>query len=104
MFGKVKNYAVKKMLQSQMKDVPADQQAMIMEMVENDPKLFEKVAKEMKEEMKQNGNDQMAAAMKVLPKYQQEIQAAMSPETREKFAKMQMGAQGQFNPDGSLRK
>lgn len=104
MFGKVKNYAVKKMLQSQMKDVPADQQAMIMEMVENDPKLFEKVAKEMKEEMKQNGNDQMAAAKKVLPKYQQEIQAAMSPETREKFAKMQMGAQGQFNPDGSLRK
>lgn len=104
MFGKVKNYAVKKMLQSQMKDVPEDQQAMIMEMVENDPKLFEKVAKEMKEEMKQNGNDQMAAAMKVLPKYQQEIQAAMSPETREKFAKMQMGAQGKFNPDGSLRK
>lgn len=104
MFGKMKNYAVKKMLQSQMKDVPADQQAMIMEMVENDPKLFEKVAKEMKEEMNSNGNDQMAAAMKVLPKYQQEIQAAMSPETREKFAKMQAGAQGQFNPDGSIRK
>ncbi len=104
MFGKMKNYAMKKMLQSQMKDVPQEQQDMIMEMVENDPKLFEKVAKEMQEEMKQNGNNQMAAAQKVLPKYQAEIAAAMSPETREKFAKMQAGAQGQFNPDGSLRR
>lgn len=103
MFGKMKQYAIKKMLQSQMKDVPEDQQAMLMEMVENDPKLFEKIAKEMQEEMKANGNNQMAAAMKVLPKYQSEIQAAMSPETREKMAKMQAGAQGQFNPDGSLR-
>lgn len=104
MFGKMKNYAMKKMLQSQMKDVPEDQQAMIMEMVENNPALFEKIAKEMKAEMDSNGNDQMAAAMKVLPKYQQEIQGAMSPETKEKMAQMQAGTQGQFNPDGSIRK
>jgi DNA-binding ferritin-like protein len=104
MFGKMKNYAMKKMLQSQMKDVPEDQQQMIMEMVETNPELFEKIAKEMKAEMDSNGNDQMAAAMKVLPKYQQEIQSAMSPETREKFAQMQAGTQGQFNPDGSIRK
>ena len=103
MFGKIKEYAVKKMLEKQMKDVPQDQQDMIMEMVQNDPKLFEKVAKEMQEEMKNNGNNQMAAAMKVLPKYQAEIAAAMSPETREKMAKMQAGAQGRFNPNGSLR-
>lgn len=95
---------MKKMLQSQMKDVPEDQQQMIMEMVENNPALFEKIAKEMKAEMDSNGNNQMKAAMKVLPKYQQEIQAAMSPETKEKFAKMQAGTQGQFNPDGSIRK
>ncbi len=104
MFGKMKNYAMKKLLERQMKDVPEEQKQMIMEMVENNPELFEKIAKEMQAEMNQNGNNQMAAAQKILPKYQMEIAQSLSPETREKMAKMQMGAQGQFNPDGSLRK
>lgn len=95
---------MKKMLQSQMKNVPEDQQQMIMEMMEKDPKLFEKIAKEMQAELKANGNNQMAAASKVLPKYQQEIMAIMSPEMKQKLAQMQMGAQGQFNPNGSIRK
>jgi len=86
-----------------MKNVPADQQQMIMEMVEKDPKLFEKIAKEMQAELKTNGNNQMAAATKVLPKYQQEIMKVMSPEMKEKLAKLQMGSQGQFNPNGSIR-
>lgn len=103
MFGKVKQYAMKKMLQSQMKGVPQDQQDMLMELVEKDPKMFEEMAKEMQAEMKKNGNNQMAAAMKVMPKYQQQIAAAMSPEMKEKFAQMQAGAQGKFNPDGSIR-
>jgi hypothetical protein len=103
MFGKFKQFALKKVLQSQMKNVPPDQQQMIMEMLEKDPALFEKIAKEMQDELKKNGNNQMAAAMKVLPKYQKEIMTAMSPEMKEKLAKMQMGAQGQFNPDGSIR-
>ena len=103
MFGKVKNFAMKKVLDSRMKDVPEDQKAMIMEMVEKDPKLFEKIAKEMQSEMKSNGNNQMAAATKVLPKYQKEIMAVMSPETKQKMMKAQMGHQGQFNADGSIR-
>lgn len=105
MFGRIKNYAMKKVLQKQLKDVPEDQQQMIMEMVEKDPQLFEKIAKEMQEEMKKNGNNQMAAAMKVMPKYQAELQKVMSPETREKLMQMQGGgARGQFNPNGSIRK
>ncbi len=103
MFGKVKNFAIKKLVDSQMKNVPPEQKAMIMEMLEKDPKLFETIAKEIQAELKTNGNDQMKAAMKVLPKYQKEIMAAMSPETREQFMKMQMGSAGRFNPDGSLR-
>lgn len=87
-----------------MKNVPEDQQQMIMEMLEKDPDLFEKIAKEMQTELKNNGNNQMAAAMKVLPKYQQQIMAIMSPEMKEKLVKMQMGAQGQFNADGSVRR
>lgn len=95
---------MKKMLQSSLKGMPEDQQKMIMEMIDKDPKLFEKIAKEMQDELKSNGNNQMAAAQKVLPKYQQEIMAVMSPEMKEMLMKMQMGTQGQFNPNGSIRK
>lgn len=86
-----------------MKDVPPEQQQMILEMIEKDPALFEKIAKEMQEELKNNGNNQMAAAMKVLPKYQKEIMTVMSPEMKEQLMKMQMGSQGQFNPNGTIR-
>jgi hypothetical protein len=103
MFGKVKNFAMKKVLESQMKNVPEDQKQMIMEMLEKDPALFEKIAKEMQAELKSNGNNQMAAAQKVLPKHQKEIMAVMSPEMKQKLMKMQMGTQGQFNPNGSIR-
>ena len=103
MFGKLKQYALKKVLESQMKDVPKEQQQMILEMIEKDPALFEKIAKEMQEELKVNGNNQMGAAMKVLPKYQKEILTVMSPEMKEQLMKMQMGAQGQFNPNGTIR-
>lgn len=87
-----------------MKNVPADQREMIMAMLEKDPVTFEKIAKEMQAELKSNGNNQMAAAMKVLPKYQKEILSAMSPEMKEKLMKMQMGTQGQFNSNGSIRR
>ncbi len=103
MFGKIKNFAMKKLLEKQLKDVPADQREMIMTMVEKDPVLFEKIAKELQEEMKKGGN-QMNAAMKVLPKYQKEIMAIMSPEMKEKLMKAQMGTQGQFNPNGTIRR
>lgn len=105
MFGKVKNFAMKKMLESQMKNVPESQKKMIMEMLEKDPVLFEKIAKEMQVELKSNGNNQMAAATKVLPKYQKEIMAIMSPEMKEQIMRMQMGGgAGQFNPNGSIRR
>ena len=94
--------AMKKLLQSQMKDVPEDQQKMIMEMLEKDPKLFEKIAKEMQAELKSNGNNQMQAAMKVLPKYQKEIMSVMSPEMKEKMMQMQAGMAGKFSPDGRI--
>ncbi len=104
MFGKMKNFAIKKVLDAQMKNVPPDQKQMIMELLEKDPALFEKIAKEIQAELKANGNNQMAAAGKVLPKYQKEILAIMSPEMKEKLMKMQMGNAGQFNPNGSIRR
>jgi predicted transcriptional regulator len=102
MFGKVKNFAIKKLLDKQLKNAPADQRQMILELVEKNPALFEKIAKEM--QAKSNSNNQMAAAMKVLPKYQKEIMSAMSPETREKIMRMQANASGRFNPNGTIRR
>jgi len=103
MFGKIKQFAMKKALQAQMKNIPPDQQAMILSLVEKNPGLMEKIAREIQTEMKQNGNNQMAAATKVLPKYQKELQAAMGPEMLQKMAKMAGGTAGKFNPDGSIR-
>lgn len=104
MFGNLKNFAIKKLLERQLKDAPPEQKEMITALIEKDPKLFEKIAKEMQEELKANGNNQMAAAMKVLPKYQKEILGAMSPEMRQKLMKMQGGGAGQFNPNGTIRR
>ncbi len=103
MFGKIKQFAMKKALQSQMKNVPQDQQDMIMGLVEKNPGLMEKIAKEIQVEMKNNGNNQMAAATKVLPKYQKELQEAMGPEMMQKMAQMAGGTAGKFNADGSIR-
>ena len=57
----------------------------------------------MQAELKANGNNQMNAAMKVLPKYQKEIMAVMSPEMKEKLMQMQANP-GTFRPDGSINR
>jgi hypothetical protein len=69
-----KNFIMKKMLQSQTKHLPKDQQEMILGMLEKDPELFETIAKEMQAEMKK-GKGQMSAAMAVLPKYKARLEA-----------------------------
>ena len=61
------------------------------------------IGKEIQAEMKANGNNQMAAATKVLPKYQKELQEAMGPEMLQKMAQMAGGSAGKFNADGSIR-
>ena len=104
MFGKIKNFATRKLIQSQMKNVPPEQQELILTMLEKDPSLFKKIATEIQVELKSNGNNQTKAAMKVLPKYQNEIMGSMSPEMKEKMIKMQMGNQGKFNPNGTIRR
>ena len=96
MFKKVKGFAMKKMLERQLKDAPADQKEMVMTLMEKDPELLEKISKEMQAEIKA-GKTQMAAAMKVMPKYQAQLQAVMGN-------KMQRGQGTQFIPNGSIHK
>jgi len=72
----LKTLLLKKMLATQLKGVPQEQQDMILKAVENNPELFQTIATEMQAEMKK-GKDQMAAAMAVMPKYQEELKRAM---------------------------
>ncbi len=72
----IKNYITKKVLERKLKDAPPQQREMITSLVENNPELFEKITKEIKQEMKQ-GKSEMAASMLVMKKYQGEIQKAM---------------------------
>lgn len=68
-----KNFLVKKLMKSQLKNLPKDQAEMIGAMVEKDPELFMKIAKETKELVK-GGKDQMAATMEVSKKYRKELE------------------------------
>ncbi len=99
MFDKAKQYMTQKLLQHQLKNVPEDQRELIMTMLEKDPALFEKIAKEMQDEIKK-GASQMNAAMKVLPKYQAQLQALMG----DKLGTMQKGPTAQFNQDGTIHR
>lgn len=74
--GKIKNYLTKKVLDHKLKDAPPQQRQMIETMMEKNPALFEKIQKEIKAEMN-NGASEMAASMKVMKKYQGDIQKLM---------------------------
>jgi hypothetical protein len=97
MFGKAKNFVVRKLIERQMKDAPPEQRELILTMMEKNPELFEKIALEMQAEIKA-GKDQMSAAMKVMPKYQKELQAIMGDKVPER------GATTRFNPNGTIHK
>lgn len=99
MFGNVKNFMMKKLLERQLKDAPPEQRELIMTLIEKNPQLFEKIAMEMQTEIKA-GKTQMAAAMKVMPKYQSELKSAMG----DKFPQQQQGGGVRFNPNGSIHK
>ena len=106
MFGKLKSFALKKVVESQLKNIPEQYRTMIMEFVENNPELCEKLAGEMKGLQKLSQAEQQSQGMKILMKYQKEITAALTPEMQQALAQF-MGAQqgGQFNPmDGTILK
>ncbi len=99
MFQGAKNFVMKKLIQQQLKNAPPEQQELIMTLMEKNPELFEKIALEMQAEIK-SGKTQMAAAMKVMPKYQAELQAIMG----DKMPKQPSGSGVQFNPNGTIHK
>jgi hypothetical protein len=72
------NFLMKAMLKRQLKALPADQQDMIIRAVEENPKLFETIAKEIQEKVSK-GVDKQAAAMQVMMAHQNELRSVMQP-------------------------
>ena len=70
----IKSFFVKKMLTA--KGVPPEQAEMVMMMMEKDPELFKKIAKEV-EQKKKEGKNETAATMEVMRKYQGDLQKLM---------------------------
>jgi predicted phage-related endonuclease len=68
---------MKRMLKSQLKGVPEDQQEKLLTMIEKNPELFQKIAKEIQNKMKNENKEQMAATMEVMKKYQNELRELM---------------------------
>lgn len=67
-----KEFFLKQMLKK--KGVPAEQIDPILDVIKNNPELFQKIATEIEEKSKNGHKDQMAVAMEVMQKYQSELQ------------------------------
>ncbi len=55
------------------KGVPEEQIAPLMEVIEKNPALFQKIAEEVQVKLKNGGGDQMQVTMAVMQKYQDEL-------------------------------
>jgi len=65
-----KNFLLKKMLRKQ--GVPEGQIDMVITMMEKDPELFKKIAKEIQAKIK-GGMDQQSASLEIMKKYESEL-------------------------------
>lgn len=72
----IKDFFVRKMVESKMKDVPKEEQEKILNLIQKNPELFKKIAEEIQVEMGK-GKDQMEASMEVMMKYKDEVEKVM---------------------------
>lgn len=72
-----KEFLMKKLLQSKLKNLPEKEQERILTLVTKNPKLFEEIALKIKKKT-DAGADQMMATMTVMKEYQHQIQQLMS--------------------------
>mgnify|MGYP003395496500 CR=1 FL=1 len=72
----LKNFLMRKLLESQLKQIPQEQRDQIISVVEKNPELFTNIAKEVQEKVKA-GKDQQTASMEVMMKYKDELAKAM---------------------------
>ena len=71
----LKEFLTKQALKYQLKDVPEEQRAMIIALIEKNPELFKKIGEEIEAKTKA-GADKMMASLMVMKKYERELRAA----------------------------
>jgi mRNA-degrading endonuclease RelE of RelBE toxin-antitoxin system len=72
----IKDFLIKKMVQSKMKNLPKEQQDMIIALVSENPEFFKKIQAQIESKKKQGQNEQLAM-MQVMRENQAEIQKLM---------------------------
>ena len=71
------NFFMKKMMEKQLKNLPADQREKIMTAFEKDPKFFKDLADQIQHKVKKEKKDQQLAAMEVMMANKQKLQDLM---------------------------
>jgi len=74
--GMFQNFMLKQAMKAKLKDVPQDQQDMIMALVEKHPEFFKKIGDEIQKKVKA-GASEMTATMSVMREHQGELQKLM---------------------------
>lgn len=72
-WNNLKGSAIEKLMEKELAKLPPEQREMVLNMVKNNPELFQKIAKEV-EELKKKGTPEIYATMTVMKKYQGEMQ------------------------------
>lgn len=75
--GGIKDKAVEKMMERQLKALPPQQREMMINAVKNNPDFFKMIADKIQAEEKKNGGNQMAAAMKIMREHQGDMMKIM---------------------------
>ena len=68
----LKDVFLRKIVQSKMKGIPAEEQEKILSIIQNNPELFQKIAMEI-QNATAAGKDQMTAAKEIMEKYKDEL-------------------------------
>lgn len=71
-----KQLLLKKLIESKLKDIPAEQRDMIIAAIDKKPELFMQIAQETDAKVK-SGMDQMAAAQQVFAVHQDELKRVL---------------------------
>jgi len=72
LFKNLKNKALSALIERQMKNLPPEQRELILNLIKNNPELFQKIATEV-EDLKKKGVNEMYAGMQVMKKYESEL-------------------------------
>jgi hypothetical protein len=69
----IKDMFLRKIVESKMKDIPAEEQEKVLQIMQKNPQLFQTIAQEV-QSVVAGGKDQMSAMMDVMQKHKEELE------------------------------